>query len=383
MLEIEGLSYISNVLLWLFLFSVFLYFVPFIAIFAVSRFCDSKRFEYQQCRTYEPVVSIVVATYNEEKRIIQKLDDLTRQNYPHQRMNVIVVDSSLDSTRQLVRQWAFQHPRIDLVLIEELTRMGLAHALNLGYQSATGDIVIKSDCDIMLERDAIRTIVSTFADPRVGAVSGKQLLSNDSKVEGGYRKALDRKRTIESKFGAVFQFDPFCAFRKSLIEKISEKSVADDAEMAIKTRRKGFATLFEQKAIFFESTPRGVVKRLLQKQRRAQGHIIVAIQNRDILFRKEFGLFGMVFFPITFAMLVVNPWLVIAMISSLGIAYLLNLSFLGGLFGTVVIATAALIYLTQRPSLLAGFLESQLALIIGWIHLIIYGREYKWTMSRE
>jgi cellulose synthase/poly-beta-1,6-N-acetylglucosamine synthase-like glycosyltransferase len=324
-----------------------------------------------------------VATYNEEKRIIQKLDDLTRQNYPHQRMNVIVVDSSLDSTRQLVRQWAFQHPRIDLVLIEELTRMGLAHALNLGYQSATGDIVIKSDCDIMLERDAIRTIVSTFADPRVGAVSGKQLLSNDSKVEGGYRKALDRKRTIESKFGAVFQFDPFCAFRKSLIEKISEKSVADDAEMAIKTRRKGFATLFEQKAIFFESTPRGVVKRLLQKQRRAQGHIIVAIQNRDILFRKEFGLFGMVFFPITFAMLVVNPWLVIAMISSLGIAYLLNLSFLGGLFGTVVIATAALIYLTQRPSLLAGFLESQLALIIGWIHLIIYGREYKWTMSRE
>jgi len=383
LLEIEGLIYISNVLLWLFLFSVFLYFVPFIAIFASSRFGDSKKFDYQQSRTYEPVVSIVVATYNEEKRIIQKLDDLTRQNYPHQKMKIIVVDSSLDSTRQLVRQWAIQHPSIDLVLIEEPTRMGLAHALNLGYGSATGDVVIKSDCDIMLERDAVRTIVSTFSDPRVGAVSGKQLLSNGSKVEGGYRKALDLKRTIESKFGAVFQFDPFCAFRKSLIEKISEKSVADDAEIAIKTRRKGFATLFEQKAIFFESTPRGAIKRLLQKQRRAQGHIIVAIQNRDALFRREFGSFGMVFFPITFAMLVVNPWLLIVMASSVVILYLLNLSVLGGLLGIVVIATAVSVYFTQTPSWLAGFLESQLALIIGWIRLIIYGREYKWTMSRE
>jgi cellulose synthase/poly-beta-1,6-N-acetylglucosamine synthase-like glycosyltransferase len=268
-----------------------------------------------------------------------------------------------------------------LVLVEEPRRLGLAHALNLGYETAIGEIVVKSDCDILLEENAIRAIVSRFVDPRVGGVSGKQLLLKHVRIEDGYRRMFDSKRTLESQFGAVYQFEPFCAFRKSLMVAIDESSVADDAEVAIGILRKGYATVFEPTARFFEDTPRALRKRLAQKQRRAQGHIQLAIQNRDMLFNRKFGFFGMVVFPITFAMIVLNPWLILAMIGFTSVALSLNYGFCGIILIAIGLGATISIYTTGTPPLLAGLLESQLALIIGWLRLTVRGPEHIWAKA--
>jgi len=324
-----------------------------------------------------PSISLIVPTYNEEKNIDTKLQNLFEQSYPKERMEIIVVDSSTDSTPRKVGAWMDRVPNIRLVT--EPQRMGLAHALNLGYSAARGDIVIKSDCDILYDEDSVSNIVMNFADPKVGAVSGRQKLRSGNDVESGYRELLNKKRRLETRFGSAYIVDPFCAFRKSLVEKIYERSASDDAELAIKIRKKGFYSIFDENAVFYEQTPKSKLERLKQKQRRAQGHIQLHLQQRSILLKRDLGIFSSLIFPATFWTVVLNPWLLLTVIMlafgeilSFGLSPVALTTLLGLCVGLVS-------YLLGKPKYLAGFFESQMALLVGWFVLILKGPSYMWT----
>jgi len=161
-------------------------------------------------RQYEPSVSLVIATYNEEENIASKLKNIFEEvEYPHNKMEIIVVDSSTDNTPIIVKEWMKKYPNIRL--IKEEKRRGLASALNTGYFEAKNEIVIKTDCDQLLKRDSIKNIVSNFADSHVGAVSGKQLLISSSKSEQGYRSLVDWKRLVENEVDSIYLHEPFSA----------------------------------------------------------------------------------------------------------------------------------------------------------------------------
>ena len=90
---------------------------------------------------YKPKVTIIVPTYNEASIIKDKLDNLYAQDYPRDKLEIIVVDSaSTDKTPQLVKQWKQKHPDINLRLIEEPVRRGKAKALNKALEHATGAV---------------------------------------------------------------------------------------------------------------------------------------------------------------------------------------------------------------------------------------------------
>jgi cellulose synthase/poly-beta-1,6-N-acetylglucosamine synthase-like glycosyltransferase len=364
-------------------FSAFAISLPFIANLAVYRFARSKSIHFVKDEAYAPPISFIVATYNEEKRIVAKLDNLLEQNYPVEKIQMVVVDSSLDDTRASVRRWSTQHPSVNLVLLEEASRTGLAHALNLGYRAATGEILIKSDSDVLLDTNSARSLVANFADSRVGGVSGELCLVKRFKIQDGFHNLFYKKRIFDSRFGVAYPLDAFFGFRKSLFESINESSVADDAEIGIGILRKGYATILEPSARFFEETPTNIKKRLAQKQRRAQGQILVALQNRDMLFRRRYGFFGVVLFPMTFAMLIVNPWLIVVLMSSTFLALFLHFGPLGILLFAGLLAATILVYAVGTPQQVAGFIEAQLALIIGWLHLIVGEREYVWAKSSD
>ena len=63
---------------------------------------------------YRPKVTVVVPTYNEAELIEGKLDNIAEQEYPRDKLEVIVVDSaSTDGTPEKVREWAKRHPELD------------------------------------------------------------------------------------------------------------------------------------------------------------------------------------------------------------------------------------------------------------------------------
>jgi len=140
-----------------------------------------------------PRVSIIVPAHNEAAVIDRCLISVKNQDYPHDRLEIIVVDDgSTDETADLVDGHVnadsgsdqIQSLRVrgkairvgpfagTLALIKN-GHNGKAYALNCGIEASTGEILVNIDSDVVLEQNAIRNIASRFvSDPELGALTG-------------------------------------------------------------------------------------------------------------------------------------------------------------------------------------------------------------------
>jgi len=154
--------------------------------------------------SFIPRVSIVIPTRNEEMIIEERLKNIIDMDYPHQMLEVIFVDDSDDRTPDIIKTYNVKYPYIKLLKQEKL---GFNNALNQGYSAATGDIVIKSDCDAFPLSDALRRIVANFADNKIGAVSGICYLdSSDKRMEKLFRDIQTRVKQAEAYFHSALIF---------------------------------------------------------------------------------------------------------------------------------------------------------------------------------
>ncbi|MFQ6052533.1 MAG: glycosyltransferase [Candidatus Hydrothermarchaeota archaeon] len=348
----------------------------FYGAYCVFGFLFGKKIYYKIDDTYLPRVSLVIPTYNEEKTIKKKIQNLINLSYPQEKLEVIFVDSSTDKTRETIKEFS-EESTLNIILIEENERRGLASALNVGYATASGEIVIKTDCDMLLERSFVERIVKYFSEPNIGAVSGAIKVSSPSNHEIGYRTIFEKLRIAEANLDSTYLFNGF-AFRRSLLEHIDERSVADDAELALKIRKKGYKTVYAPDAIIYEHSPVFIKDRVRIKSRRAQGYIRLMCQNMDVLFNPRYGKFGLVIFPANFFMVVISPWLML-LTFFLSFIYLYKLL---GLFSLLLtfgfLALILVVYTKSKPRIVAGFLDAQLNLIIGFLNLITKGPYFKW-----
>ncbi|MEJ2476632.1 MAG: glycosyltransferase, partial [Desulfobacterales bacterium] len=124
---------------------------------------------------FEPEVTIIISAYNEEDNIAQTLENKLCQDYPKDKLEVIVVsDGSNDRTDSIVTKFAAQGVR----LFRQATRAGKTAAINKAVAEAHGEILVFSDANSLYSDDARRRIVQNFADPEVGYVTGKRIYTN-------------------------------------------------------------------------------------------------------------------------------------------------------------------------------------------------------------
>jgi len=257
-------------------------------------------------RYYKPFISIVIPTYNEENIIRAKLENTVNTDYPKDRLEIIVIDSSTDRTPDIVEEYAKDHPYIKLVKTE---RQGLANALNRAYSIAKGEIVIKTDCDSMLKEDSISNIVSNFVDERVGAVTGRLMVLNNEGLESNYRSIQHRIQIAESMLDSTYIFQSFSAFRRNLIKTITTS--ADDAEVALNIRKQGYRAIYDPTAVFYEASPLDIKERIDVKSRRAVGHINLLWKNVKLCFNPAYSWYGMLVLPMNLFMISISPILMV------------------------------------------------------------------------
>ncbi len=121
-----------------------------------------------------PLVSVLIAAYNEEPVIARTIETVLHSDYPALEV-VVVDDGSQDGTAQVVQQRFGDDPRVRLI---GQPNMGKGAALNRALQHAHGEIVVCIDADTQVAPDAIRRLVAHFADPQVGAVAGNIKVGN-------------------------------------------------------------------------------------------------------------------------------------------------------------------------------------------------------------
>ncbi|ERP39126.1 glycosyltransferase family 2 protein [Chitinivibrio alkaliphilus] len=210
--------------------------------------------------TFLPTVSLFIPAYNEEKVIAEKLENTLSLEYPREKLEILVCsDKSSDRTNEIVTTYAEKYPSITFHAYTE--RSGKTGMINKAVPDARGDIIVLSDANTMYETKALRTIVSAFAAPDIGAVLGALRLYVPRGVQGLKKEVTYRQSEANIKYGeglfgyAMGAFGGFYAIRKAYFQPLPANAYSnDDFLIPVRMIQKGLRVIFDPEARAYEET---------------------------------------------------------------------------------------------------------------------------------
>jgi poly-beta-1,6-N-acetyl-D-glucosamine synthase len=204
---------------------------------------------------FTPGVSFIVAAYNEEDCVQQKIDNCRGLDYPEGLLECIfVTDGSSDGTPDIVRK----NPGVRL--LHEAARRGKAAAMNRAVAEAHHNLLIFSDANTLLNRDAIRNIVRHYRDEKTGGVAGEKKVippgdnsGSPAAGEGAYWKYESRLKKIDADFYSVVgAAGELFSLRKGLYESLDSSIILDDFVLSLRVTLKGYRVRYEPGAFAME-----------------------------------------------------------------------------------------------------------------------------------
>ncbi len=201
-----------------------------------------------------PSVSVVIAARNESSRLAARVENCLQLYYPSDRLEVIVVsDGSTDETEHTIRR--LDSARVCLVVLDR--QMGKAAALNAGVAMATGDILLFTDARQRFAPDALMRLVSHFADPTVGAVTGELMLEDNGQGNtegvGLYWKIEKAIRSMESAIDSVVGVTgAVYAMRTHLYKPLRNGTILDDLVNPMGIVMDGYRVVLDRQAVAFD-----------------------------------------------------------------------------------------------------------------------------------
>ncbi len=287
---------------------------------------------------YQPSVTILIAAYNEEACLEEKLKNSLTLAYPKNLLDIVVVsDGSTDNTDQIARQFESQN----IKLVVNPTNSGKATALNNGMQSISSDIVVLSDANVMYQEDAIRNLVRHFSDSNIGAVSGKVVLVNDglsySASEDAYYSVEHNIQQLESNTGNLIGADgAMYAIRRELFRPLQKDTLLDDFVLSMGVIQQGKRLIFDGDALGFEQNLAEIESEYKRKVRIIAGGI-QSLQRKTSWPPKGHGLTA-----IKFLCHKVFRWIIGPLVVTF-IALVLLLGLISGNYLLVTFAVAAIL----------------------------------------
>ena len=206
----------------------------------------------------EPTVTVVIAAYNEQDAIERTVLNKLEQDYPADKLSVVVVsDGSDDDTDRILARLRDGDER--LRVMRQGPRQGKTAALNMAIADVATDIVVFSDANSHYERDAVRKLVRSFADPEVGYVTGRMVYTNASGEAaddggGAYIRYEDRLRAWESQVGSIVGVDGgIDAIRRSLYQPMQPDQLPDFV-LPLSVVEAGFRVVCDRDAVVYEAS---------------------------------------------------------------------------------------------------------------------------------
>jgi len=221
------------------------------AILALAARLAPRRRDVQAA---SPSVTLVIAAYNEEAVIAEKLENTLALVYPRDRLQILVAaDGSDDRTAEIVHGYADR----GVELSYEGPRRGKSAAINRAISRAGGEVVVFSDANNLYEPGAVRELVTPFADPTVGAVTGaKMIVRGDGALgdsEGLYWRYESFVKAQETRLGCCTGVSgEVLAIRRDLFEPPPAGVINEDTYMALRLIRRGYRVVYAPKARSYE-----------------------------------------------------------------------------------------------------------------------------------
>src|SRR5690606_16464809 len=275
-----------NILFWTCLIIIFYTFVGYgILMYLLVKLKKSIRKKKEFTSLYLPTCTVVIAAYNEESYIRDKIVNTLALNYPTNQMTILVVaDGSTDGTVDIIRKF----PGVTLLYKEE--RQGKVHAINRAMEYVKTEIVVFTDANTYLNEDSLITICNHYRDPHVGGVAGEKRIFSGKRAdasaagEGLYWKYESTLKHLDSELNsAVGAAGELFSIRRSLYVPIPAYIILDDFVISMQIAQLGYRIIYEPEAYALESSSSSIQEELKRKIRIAAGGIQSIIYLKSLL----------------------------------------------------------------------------------------------------
>jgi glycosyltransferase involved in cell wall biosynthesis len=234
----------------------------------------------------KPSVAVVIAAFNEAGTIGRRIAEFT-QRFIADGLDgevIVVSDGSTDATVAIAREYESKGP---VRVIDLGTNRGKAVALTEGVAAAKGEIIVFADARQIWADDALVTLLSTFADPSIGAVSGDLVVESAPGVMAGvglywrYEKWI---RTNEGRFhSTVGATGAISSVRRALFHDIPAGTILDDVYWPLCVALQGKRVVHQPLAKSFDRLPDHAKDEFRRKVRTLAGNFQLVVRLPKII----------------------------------------------------------------------------------------------------
>lgn len=238
-----------------------------------------------------PKVTLLIAAYNEQDIVAPKMVNTLELDYPSSLLEIVwVTDGSSDKTNEVLSTYN------SVKVLFEAPRRGKSSAITRAMGYIETPIVIFTDANTMLCREAIKEIVTQFSDPKVGCVAGEkrvaQLEEQDATAgEGIYWRYESILKELDYRlYSAVGAAGELFAIRTSLFVELPHNTLLDDFVMSMKIAQRGYKIAYCKRAYAVEDASQDITQESKRKVRISAGGIQSIIRLRELLNIFRYGI---------------------------------------------------------------------------------------------
>lgn len=256
-----------------------------------------------------PLMTVVIPAYNEGAMVANAIDSVAAAHYPHDRLEIVVVDDgSRDDTWQHIQRAAARHPgRVQAVRLER--NSGKRVALATAFRRARGEVFVTVDSDSVVSPNALLALAGPFNSQRIGVVAGKVLVYNRAAgliprmLHVRFTLAFDFIRAYQSTFGTVYcSPGALSAYRASAVLAVldrwvnqrflgSQATIGEDRALTNDIMRQGYDSVYQREAMVLTVVPttyRQLCRMFLRWNRsyiREEARLALVLPHRPLLAR--------------------------------------------------------------------------------------------------
>lgn len=240
-----------------------------------------------------PELTLFIAAYNEEDVVNEKMRNCLELDYPADKLHIFwVTDGSDDHTGELLSHWP------QATVLHQPQRQGKTAALNRGMHFVKTPLVVFTDANTNLNREALRKIVYAFTNPKVGCVAGEKRIAvqaRDNAASGGegmYWKYESTLKALDARlYSAVGAAGELFAIRRDLFEEMKTDTLLDDFILSLHIVMRGYTIAYCADAYAMESGSADMREEEKRKVRIAAGGLQSIWRLRPLLNPFRYGIF--------------------------------------------------------------------------------------------
>ncbi|NNC84211.1 MAG: glycosyltransferase [Flavobacteriales bacterium] len=261
------------------------------------KYLDTRHVESSRSTSeVQPIpVDVVIAAYNEEQVIDEKIRSILASDYPKDKLRILVgSDGSDDRTDDIVRSFTAQGLPVKLHAFE---RAGKTETINSLMQKTQAEVTILTDANVLFTPQTVRALIAAFRDEQVGLVGAdiRAKRVDDDGITVQENEYLEREKRMKWKEGKLWgtmmgAFGGCYAIRTSLYRTVPPHFLVDDFHITMNVIEQGYDAVLEKEAICYEDISSKLSEEFRRKVRMSIGNFQNLRFFSHFLFHKRRGL---------------------------------------------------------------------------------------------